>query len=617
MLNEVDQAPLFPLEAFADLLAKTTNVLGRHPRFREVTERVDDLIAKRSGNAVAAEKSFDRAAAYLDQDDLINAIRQLHRAKIKWFSGETLEQTLEAILLLSRCYLQLRLAHAAKYYALAAAFIAHHSDRDSISRYLPRALAGAADSDDASGNSLSFLQTLLMAIDAQCCFDPNPLDAFNHPSVKANLEQVSALRGLAVRSGPDWLSPIDSVLALWPPELREPIDRASEDPTGFWFRNSWEAAWSTIEESFLGRPFGDMGKRRVFEWKALGVHWVASFDNTYSCTPEAEQFIAQFQIGLAACAGVDLCPLPTRVAICISVHTGRRKVVLKEIRSEGESCWSLRLPAKKTNIDSMGNSIDTLAIFSAIIEKCSLLPTERLLNLLQDVTLDGGLFERILVARPYAKIYREFMSPGIFNDALRAETKPFKPDLPFAVQQHPVLSWVDGPGPTYSDRIAMEGIRMRYERGMKAVGITVKRLMQAPDTRRLLLDLHEAGLKDWEVLSIALNAATNLRLKPRPGQRIATNVRRFEAAFEVEEQISTALSPQEFTPEIIKASRDLFLGAHAGSWELAMRGSVFDLSALEALLISRYGLRRDDVDHENIFDWSGGESAEGQEPPSS
>jgi hypothetical protein len=141
--------------------------------------------------------------------------------------------------------------------------------------------------------------------------------------------------------------------------------------------------------------------------------------------------------------------------------------------------------------------------------------------------------------------------------------------------------------------------------------------MQAPDTRRLLLDLHEAGLKDWEVLSIALNAATNLRLKPRPGQRIATNVRRFEAAFEVEEQISTALSPQEFTPEIIKASRDLFLGAHAGSWELAMRGSVFDLSALEALLISRYGLRRDDVDHENIFDWSGGESAEGQEPPSS
>ena len=61
--------------------------LGEDERFLKITQRTDELLTKRSSGYVAAEKCRDRAMAYYERGWYLYAIKQLHQAKIQWFSG--------------------------------------------------------------------------------------------------------------------------------------------------------------------------------------------------------------------------------------------------------------------------------------------------------------------------------------------------------------------------------------------------------------------------------------------------------------------------------------------------------------------------------------------------
>ncbi len=75
-------APLFPLERFADRLAEYARFIGTHPLYAPLTEAVDSLVAKRFGQAKAADKCMERARAFRQAGNLPRAMAQLHRAKI-------------------------------------------------------------------------------------------------------------------------------------------------------------------------------------------------------------------------------------------------------------------------------------------------------------------------------------------------------------------------------------------------------------------------------------------------------------------------------------------------------------------------------------------------------
>ncbi len=71
---------------------------------------------------------------------LTKAISLVHQSKVKWFSEETLKGSILSILLISEWYKELNLIFAAKYYALAAAFISSNSSDPKIISYMPKAL---------------------------------------------------------------------------------------------------------------------------------------------------------------------------------------------------------------------------------------------------------------------------------------------------------------------------------------------------------------------------------------------------------------------------------------------------------------------------------------------
>ena len=141
----VKDAPLFPLERFADYLTGLIEFIDATPEYDYLAQQVDTLLSDRCGDFIAAEKCRDRAIEFYKKGKIIRAMNQLHQAKVKWFAEEALRGSLLSMLLISQWYLKLGLSFAAKYYALAVAHIALQSPKSDVKPLLPRALIAAAE----------------------------------------------------------------------------------------------------------------------------------------------------------------------------------------------------------------------------------------------------------------------------------------------------------------------------------------------------------------------------------------------------------------------------------------------------------------------------------------
>lgn len=124
LVDLADQAPFYPIEDFSDTLTQLTPIIGEDPRFLQITQRLDELIAERHGGFAAAEKCRDRAIAFHKAGNTILAIDHLHKAKISWFKAETLRGALISLRYLAVCYEELGLSYAAKYCVYSSFFVA-------------------------------------------------------------------------------------------------------------------------------------------------------------------------------------------------------------------------------------------------------------------------------------------------------------------------------------------------------------------------------------------------------------------------------------------------------------------------------------------------------------
>jgi hypothetical protein len=123
----VEHAHLFPLDSFSDELTNLLSLplaINEHPDFREVTKLIDEALEKRYGGFIAAEKCRDRALALYEKGELLQALNEIHIAKIKWFADETIKGSVLATRFAAKCYQELGLVFAAKYYALISSYIA-------------------------------------------------------------------------------------------------------------------------------------------------------------------------------------------------------------------------------------------------------------------------------------------------------------------------------------------------------------------------------------------------------------------------------------------------------------------------------------------------------------
>ena len=105
-------------------------------------------VPEKGENAIA-ERARERSIALMNEGCNLEALEELHRARVEWWSGDTARGSVLASLVIAHVYQKLRLYTAAKAYALAAATIA--TSDDDLADLAPQGLLMAALSEFLSG----------------------------------------------------------------------------------------------------------------------------------------------------------------------------------------------------------------------------------------------------------------------------------------------------------------------------------------------------------------------------------------------------------------------------------------------------------------------------------
>ncbi len=596
LMDLVREAPLFPLEQFADRLTKFMG-MWEHSDLDSITNQIDQLLATRSGQAAAAEKCRDRAMALYKKGEIIRSIKQIHRAKVKWFADETLRESIMTMLFLGHCYLDLGLAFAAKYHALMAAYAGIKLTRDDLRRLAPAALSTAALCDYVQGAWFGYLEMEHMALATFSAFSREVDPSDPNSEINKALFHVSWIHRLAQRVEPALLTLVDERVSQWglSEELKEFLE-SWEDP---WEGKDLSEIWDSLAEQLLGQPFADIGPRREVSFQALGVTWNFQWDNTYETTAAAEQFLAVLQIILADLAGRDLCLLRTKVEVTARAGEST-KYLLQLVPSNSSTKWDLRLP---TSVRHKGDSLDVetevLSAAISLLQSVSLLPNQKINAIIEDSFRDG-LYTKAFAVERYELLYCEIISREMFGRAARHMRAVPEAERSFTPVSHDQLAWVDGLGPGYSQERAEAGLRRRYEGIIRPIQRTIERLVGQREFQEVVGALREEGWLDWHILQAVMHLVLNYRIQR--AQSLGLSRREVDELSdqwvnELEKENSIPVPLGEFSAENLRLQLRFSMLATVRSYALELPHATPDFEAISDFLSQRYRYWTDDVEH--------------------
>lgn len=600
LLSEVKNAPLFPLERFSDLITVLVPAIGDEPGYVRLTEKLDELLSSRSQGFIAAEKCRDRAMAFIEQSRPIRAIHELHNAKIKWFSKETLQGTILSMLMLSRLYSDIKLVWAAKYYALAAAYLIQKDNDDKLMPYFPKALIQLFNTCYQGGEWISCINLLPLVIAAHYQFHSDPEDYSKHQDFQSVIVHSMIIYQSNKKLGNNEIdSYFFKALERWPlPDDLNDLILANDMSSEMWINSAEpDQLWKKIDEELDGVPFSDIGKTRTFSWRALGIHWLINCNSAPATVSAVESFVSCLQIVTVDLADKDLNLLPTTVRIEASCFASA-EFNLKEVRGNDGSNWKLDIPS-----NSSSNDLDSWALVFAtlILTSCSLLSNEQCKFVFEE-SFKKGLRSKTFVVRPYHELLNEFTQSEL---ELAKDGLP-RPAAPASVCMHESasLAWKSGPGPGYTEESSKEQISNRYARSIGIVRHSLEHLNNQTEFREFVASLRKQGYFDWHILLMIANVALNKRAPVRsdytPGD--PEDRKAIIAAFEcAEAKEDPPLTIQDLLSMPIEMHLNMQLSTLCSTWRLIFKSQTPDFDALRKVLVERYGYMTDDVPHEPLF----------------
>lgn len=604
LLKVADEAPLFALESFADGLTKLTPILSEHPQFERLVRRTDEVLEKRTSGFVVAEKCRDRAMALIEQGNILSGMSELHRVKVKWFTGDTLRPTILAMLLLSSAYRRLGLLWAAKYYAFGAGFLVHKSEDDDLRPLFVAALQEAASCNYEAGEWISFSELMPLILSSHYEFLNNPDNWEEHDRLQATVYHFFVARSLSkALNGDSATELMNTPLAA----TRMPEDLAEEllIPSTEWSRfETFSVAQlrDVMQREFFGVPLSDAGPTRAYVWAALGIQWRVTCSNNYDTICLVEQFVAILQIALADLAQRDLCLLPTSVLIQVelgAIHRARFEMQ----PGNDASGMKVMLPKKKavTQAELEEMQLEVCSIVLAVLTQCSCLSDKDLLSRLDSAFRDG-LTSKVFIVRPYSDLFSQFVDRAEYDKRRIAPLGP--PDAnAYVIRSAPELAWLDTPGLGYTREKAQIALRNRYERGTRPIATTLTGLRGNPRFQEWVARHRTDGRKDWWILLVLMNTILNYRVRFAVAPSDVEGMRQYMSKVLHEEEPADAVDfPVEtLFSEEAKMSVTSFVMSTAKTWNLAVRSNTPDINAFEKLLGIRYGQSTDDVEHIDPF----------------
>jgi len=605
VISAAEKAALFPIESFADLLTVMVPIVGEDSRFQEISQRVDALLARRSMGYIVAEKARDRAMALMESKKIVLAIEQLHQAKVNWFTGDAIQGAVLALLALSEAYLRLGLIWAAKYHAFGAVFLITKTGGDSIKRHMVNALNQIGVCQYVGGEWLAFSEFVPLFFVAHYKQQSDPDDWGEHLNV-----QQTVLHFLLARSFGKALSGKGLADLIEAPfrNMKAPNDLKKEVlnpplPLEAYESMKPAAIMEKASAELWGCPFSDVGPVRRFSWRALGIEWLITCENSREVIPRVEEFVAVLQISLADFSRVDLCLMPTQVSLNVSVKNIDR-FDIEDVPTNSKVSFNIFLP--KMHVESGGgiekSQGEVLAIATSVLIACSCLPDKKLNSILEEV-FKRNLTGKAFLVRPYRELWEDFSAVEGFDARRQKDFVLSKSNL-FAQREANDLGWIDSPGVGYSKERAKEFLQNRYRRGLMPIKKTIEKLNESKKFKDWVRGLREEGNLDWQIVlrigNIAINHWVNAQGESQDMERMQ------ELFFDRLNKKETD-GDSEFPEELLygeksRMTESMILVSSAKNWGLVVRKQTPDFLALKKVLDIRYFQAVDDIPHPSIFD---------------
>jgi len=602
LVSLVDTAPLFPLELFADRLTQFMELaefgvcLESHPGFSGLTQRIDELLAKRHGGFVAAEKCRDRAMVFYRRGEILRAIKEIHKAKVNWFAKEALRGALLAAFFVASCYQELGLVFAAKYYALATAYIAIHSSDQSVQSLISKALNVAASCDYSIGAYCGFFDLTDASLVALNMYSTEVGVLDPESEIGRTLHHASIVHTLARFFSPELLKLVDVRTKTWH-GLEDSLDELILEADKVWNKKDLSDIWAAFEQQTYDRPFSDLDQFRCIQFSALGVIWRFKWNNSYELTSIAEEIVAVLQILLADIAENDWYLLRTTVEVEIDFGKDD-EIGLKQIPSNELGKWHLTINSAQAKDDSEQIA---LRLASTLLEHASLLPTEEFYKRIEAAFRDG-LSHKLFFGERYSVVYEALIGRKRFESSNRTALSVPESNRPFIPVLHHQLSWHGGLGPSYSEESATQALKKRYENSVRPIQHTLKRLTQQQSFIDAARILRAQGWLDWHILTatslIVLNYRVNKEISPH------TDRARFDQRFreilnQPEDEYADLVPVSEFSVENLHIQLWTSMMSTLKSLGFELHQMTPDFEAISDFLGERYRYWMDDIDHPN------------------
>lgn len=591
---------LFPIEKFYDVLIVLTPVLGEEKKFHDIRNKLIELMSSRGSSRLIAEKNYEMAIQYLQSNKTIKAIKLLHTCKFEWFSAETIQNSIKILLLISECYERLGLIFAAKYYSAAAIHIIDRDINDQEKKLLTSAYIRLAHCHYVGGEWLNYIFLIEAVLLARIHYGGANSD-IDEEEIKPLLEQVGIVLILAKISSLPLYEAIINFITPWPvsEEYKASLANFSIDELAW----SLEEFWSNAQKNLHGRPFNDIGTKKIIEWRALGILWRVEFNNEYAITVMVEELIGILQITLADIASIeeDLCLLPTTTKM-VCVYSEEGNFEIKEVLDAQGMAYYIHLSNLNPGVAGKDISEKLLSFAIAIVNKCSLLPQDAFIKIIKSI-LKENLFSKIFIAQSYSNFYANVILPEkIFNKIDRKTYTFLSDDKPFLVAENIELNWNSNLGTGFSIKAAERDIKSRYQKAIRPIILTLPRLLTDIDFSNKIKILKEEGYLDWQILLII----TNITLKYRMN-KVGTSIKETESTIdnitnELETIDSIFVPCDIYSHENFEIAKGAVLAAIAKTWGLSpAKISIFTYAELKYFLDIKYQNNMIDIKHPVIF----------------
>lgn len=578
----------YALSQISELVLLFAPLLSTQPGYKAVQDAFDDAVEALDGDSAVGERHHTRAMALYRGGKLIDALAELHRAKLRSLRGDLNYTAINVMRMLARVYLELGMTFASKMHACHAVTLGNLSSDDDDKALISAAIFDAASAAHFSGCWVDAAALTRIGVSAHHAHAAGGFDLDKHPALRFQLQvqlrQLVTVRTFWADREEDLAVALGDVHEYLAEQALRPEATLTEDEDTF---------QDNAPHIFFGPIFADLGAERVADFEALGVRWIFTYENRHDTVLAAEGFIAAFQVVLADAASYEPVLFPCTVHIGIESDSTTADVA--SITSVPGSPYALTVTVSETVTDVNAFTTQLVGATLGLFSSAHVRPDADFEHLIDEM-MKAGLGAKVLSVRPHQES-ADLLYPEHYIRCA-AGTRPSSSSRFTPENAHLAASVVLGPG--YDADVAVQAVRHAYE-SAETWKYTLAALLGDPSTRERIAQRQADGWLDWQILGALTHVALQWRFESSGIDPLA-----FDASSDpdVATRAEDPSDPRILLP-IQLDEIDIYLYGQAtvaaGRWGVRPLPERSDGGGLRDLLTRRYRFADVDVPHRDLL----------------